>query len=357
MSAPRLPAHSPVPPSHLVQASPLPPRVGGREPTRSPAPLGPATASITRVPAEHAHGLPKTWQRELCVSPLLREQACPRGEQGNRAGKRPALRVGWKLRGERPVCRIHRVPRSTGPMRAGCRARAASPPSDRSLALHTPAPKPPESCSHLSAVPAASPRPAWPRGCGAGGWAGSPGLGRVRQGPAGSGRVARVRQGRAGSVRVRQGRAGSAGSPRGSLVTPFARQVLHRYLGLHVFFPDPRGERDPRARPPDNVQPLLRGPGGSVRAAHTLEGRLLSPPAPRGPRALDTARTDSWSPSEHTCGLGVTSAPGSGQSRPTVTLQGHGRSPRHVSHGVCAFLVFPPASAVRDSGYVSLLPV
>ncbi|XP_034510323.1 GDP-fucose protein O-fucosyltransferase 2 isoform X2 [Ailuropoda melanoleuca] len=134
-------------------------------------------------------------------------------------------------------------------------------------------------------------------------------------------------------------------------------QVLHRYLGLHVFFPDPRGERDPRARPPDNVQPLLRGPGGSVRAAHTLEGRLLSPPAPRGPRALDTARTDSWSPSEHTCGLGVTSAPGSGQSRPTVTLQGHGRSPRHVSHGVCAFLVFPPASAVRDSGYVSLLPV
>lgn len=186
------------------------------------------------------------------------------------------------------------------------------------------------------------------------GWAGS---GRVRQGPAGSGRVARVRQGRAGSVRVRQGRAGSAGSPRGSLVTPFARQVLHRYLGLHVFFPDPRGERDPRARPPDNVQPLLRGPGGSVRAAHTLEGRLLSPPAPRGPRALDTARTDSWSPSEHTCGLGVTSAPGSGQSRPTVTLQGHGRSPRHVSHGVCAFLVFPPASAVRDSGYVSLLPV
>uniref|UniRef100_A0ABI7ZT94 GDP-fucose protein O-fucosyltransferase 2 n=1 Tax=Felis catus TaxID=9685 RepID=A0ABI7ZT94_FELCA len=55
-----------------------------------------------------------------------------------------------------------------------------------------------------------------------------------------------------------------------------ARQVLHRDLGLHVFFPDPRGERDPRARPPDDVQPVLWGPGGGVRAAHALEGRLLS---------------------------------------------------------------------------------
>lgn len=150
-------------PSPAIRLGPGLPFTSPWDPTRGPAPLGPATASITRVPAEHAHSLPKTWQCELRVSPWSREQARPRGEQGNRAGRRPALRVGWKLRGERPICRVHRVPRNTGPVRAGFRAGAASLPSDLSPALCTPAPKPPESSSGLEslrAAPAASPRPA-----------------------------------------------------------------------------------------------------------------------------------------------------------------------------------------------------
>ncbi|XP_045858959.1 GDP-fucose protein O-fucosyltransferase 2 isoform X2 [Meles meles] len=119
------------------------------------------------------------------------------------------------------------------------------------------------------------------------------------------------------------------------------RQVLHRNLGLYVLFSDPRGERDPRARPTDDVQPVLRGPGGGVRAAHALEGGLLS----RRPRARPAPRTSAHTASSSSgcpCGLGSCWPWLAGKAAPPLHFRVTVTTHCHVSHGACPFSVFPP---------------
>lgn len=74
-------------------------------------------------------------------------------------------------------------------------------------------------------------------------------------GPSDCHRAPRAHAGRAAGGGRLVPRAGDRGA---------ARQVLHRHVGLHVFLSDPRGEGDSGFGPPDDVQPLLWGPGGAV---------------------------------------------------------------------------------------------
>ncbi|XP_059020924.1 GDP-fucose protein O-fucosyltransferase 2 isoform X2 [Mustela lutreola] len=133
-------------------------------------------------------------------------------------------------------------------------------------------------------------------------------------------RAAEAAAARDGEVRAHVGGAGAVPGRRRGHHRPVdlrARQVLHRNLGLHVLFSDPRGERDPRARPTDDVQPVLRGPGGGVRAAHALEGGLLSRRLLVGPAPRTSAHVASSS-SERPCGLGVALALTGRQGCPTI---------------------------------------
>ncbi|XP_057553539.1 GDP-fucose protein O-fucosyltransferase 2 isoform X4 [Hippopotamus amphibius kiboko] len=52
--------------------------------------------------------------------------------------------------------------------------------------------------------------------------------------------------------------------------------VFYRHVGLHVLLSNSRGERNPGLGPPDDLQPVLRGRGEGLRAAHALEDRVLS---------------------------------------------------------------------------------
>lgn len=109
-------------------------------------------------------------------------------------------------------------------------------------------------------------------------------------------------------------------------------------LGLQVFFPDPQGERAPRAQPPHDAQPLL---GGSVQTARARQGCLLSKPWLPEPRVLDSFYMDlSLSLTTRVASESLLLA--GGASPPSLfRVTAH----RPVSHGARPFSVFPLWSA------------
>lgn len=126
-----------------------------------------------------------------------------------------------------------------------------------------------------------------------------------------------------------------------------AQQVLHCYLGLQVFFPDPQGERAARAQPPHDAQPL---PGGSVQRARARQGCLLSKPWPPEPRVLDSFYMDlSLS---LTTRVALESLLLAGAGLPTIALLGHGHSPQTCEPWRTSVLSVSPVVGCWDPGCV-----